>query len=75
MKKKLTSEIARCMIAKIEGLQEQIREVFTDARENYEGRNNDSVLHDALRARNTARDAADEAEGYIGSFDIEDEDA
>jgi hypothetical protein len=60
------------MIHRIEALKEQIASVYAEAR-TYDGVNNDRVLEDAILAREAQREAAEEALGLIGSFDVEDD--
>ncbi len=70
---KLTSKIALNMIERIEALKEQTETIYAEARE-YDGLNNDRVIQDAVDARAAQREAAEEADAYISSFDA-DEDA
>lgn len=67
---KMTSEIARSFVERIEALNDQIEAVYAEAR-SYEGVNNDRPIKDAVDLRKSYRDARDEAEGLIGSYDWE----
>jgi uncharacterized protein (UPF0335 family) len=66
----MTSQIALTLIERVEALQRQIADVYAEAR-TYDGINNDRVLQDALAARSAKRDAEEEADALIRSFDFE----
>jgi len=68
---KLTTTIAIDMVKRIEALQDQIDDIYAEAR-SYDGTNNDSVIHDAVSARREKRDAQESEDALLGSFDAED---
>lgn len=69
---KLNSAIALGMIEAVEALNAQIEAVYANVRQ-YDGLNNDRVIQDAVCARKAQREAAEEAESLIGSFDFVEE--
>lgn len=69
---KLTSTTAMRLVERIEALNEEIEQVYAEAR-TYDGQNNDHVIRDAVALRKTQRDVTSEAESLIGSFDWEDD--
>ena len=46
--------------------------IYIDARDNYAGVNNDSVISDAVKARRDLREAEFMASSLLASFDAED---
>ena len=70
---KLTSEIALSLVERIEALHEQIAAVYAEAR-TFDGENNDRVIRDAVDSRKAQREAGDEADALIRSFDWSEDD-
>lgn len=70
---KLTTQIARGLVNKIEDYQARIAAIYAEAR-TYDGINNDNVIRDILAARKTEQDAREEASSLLGSFDIDEAD-
>ena len=75
-KPKLTTAIATDMVDRIEKLRSDadaaVLAIYIDARENYAGNNNDSVIRDAVKARSELREAEFMASLLLLSFDAED---
>jgi len=75
-KPKLTTAIATEMVDRIEKIKNDsdaaILAIYIDARDNYAGVNNDSVISDAVKARRDLREAEFMASSLLASFDAED---
>mgnify|MGYP000899021395 FL=1 len=75
-KPKLTTAIATEMVDLIEKIKNDsdaaILAIYIDARDNYAGVNNDSVISDAVKARRDLREAEFMASSLLASFDAED---
>lgn len=75
-KPKLTTAIATEMVDRLEALKKQYDAdtwaIYADARDNYAGTNNNSVIADALKAREELREAEFTASSLLASFDCED---